>query len=431
MNEEKPRPRITDHPLTRKYMQLITKTLVSAKTSLEYSAKKTNGRNENVITPEDVKKPRFFKPTLLENEGVSLRHEIRQEEPKQRLVNLPFDHRDILARRRSNLLNNIKTEPEESIVGEEGSFTARRKLLLNETSRDDHGTFSTFMESFCENSPRVGNSSYLDASDPTMNAYVRQNLYTLSDSLPEVLIDYEQPLHIRPYSDIFIKREPSSSSTESTGDLLSLLSDDECYNYSSLTDKSVDPAPLYRLYQLMGDSQFLRFSKYINQSSSSVRKIQYAVSGQTIRDLYELLCQGKHPIHDRVILMIGTNNLVRRTPSLSEMKKIYSLIIGMLKSRVKQLILVTLPPVPLHKSDPKHWLTWNSFNDFIERVANGPNVKFADFGSKTLISKDIVNTNLFELSYEGSGNIDLIHLNKNGFNLLKNVLDTVCCDEVR
>lgn len=70
--------------------------------------------------------------------------------------------------------------------------------------------------------------------------------------------------------------------------------------------------PLYRNHQLMGDSQFVRFSKQILQErAGDNRQIGYCISGQTIEDLYNLLARKVFPIHEYVMILIGTNNFVR------------------------------------------------------------------------------------------------------------------------
>lgn len=105
--------------------------------------------------------------------------------------------------------------------------------------------------------------------------------------------------------------------------------------------------PLYRNHQLMGDSQFVRFSKQILHERSGGctyfikfkqiqqffvadnRNIGYCVSGQKIEDLYNLLIHKAFEIHEHVIILIGTNNLTR--VSFSELfimyftKKFYSI----------------------------------------------------------------------------------------------------------
>lgn len=68
--------------------------------------------------------------------------------------------------------------------------------------------------------------------------------------------------------------------------------------------------PYYKDHQLLGDSQFVRFSKQVLQTrSAGSRSINYCISGQTILGLYDKLVKKEYKLHNNVIVLIGTNDL--------------------------------------------------------------------------------------------------------------------------
>lgn len=67
---------------------------------------------------------------------------------------------------------------------------------------------------------------------------------------------------------------------------------------------------MYKNHQLLGDSQFIRFAHHIVRYKWE-REIQYCVSGQKTQDLLEMLVEAKYPIHNNVLIMIGTNDLIQ------------------------------------------------------------------------------------------------------------------------
>lgn len=180
---------------------------------------------------------------------------------------------------------------------------------------------------------------------------------------------------------------------------------------------------LFRNHQLIGDSQFVRFAEQIIFSCTiKNRKIQYCVSGQTTSDLYNLLNAGGSPIHNSVILMIGTNDLVKRK-NLIQAKIMFERTVNLLRVKAERIVLFTLPPVALYEDDPTHWEMLYSLNNFILSFGNSNDVIVVDIMKKMLLKKFKVNLNFYEKVYGKSDKPDLIHLNREGFQVIKKLLD--------
>lgn len=73
--------------------------------------------------------------------------------------------------------------------------------------------------------------------------------------------------------------------------------------------------PMYRNIQLLGDSQFVRFSVQIwggrIQHQGRTRRIGLCVSGQTMRDLRRRLDDINYDVEPQVMIMIGTNGFLK------------------------------------------------------------------------------------------------------------------------
>ncbi|KAF5302369.1 hypothetical protein FQA39_LY10408 [Lamprigera yunnana] len=207
-------------------------------------------------------------------------------------------------------------------------------------------------------------------------------------------------------------------------------------------------SPTYKDFQLIGDSQLLRFSeqilsykKYIRRRNLDVgsRRLGYCVSGQVIADLKERMLKMEYGISKKVLLLIGTNDFLRNTP-LHSMCDTYNSIVELLKNECSHIILLTIPPIPLLANYTKYWIQLKQFNDFVSSFAKGaytvfnffflkskflePTISVIDLASVYISYNNTVSLQYFEKTYCNSMNKrDLIHLNKMGFLLLKSILD--------
>ncbi|XP_034243721.1 uncharacterized protein LOC117646704 isoform X1 [Thrips palmi] len=133
------------------------------------------------------------------------------------------------------------------------------------------------------------------------------------------------------------------------------------------------PRPWIFGYQLIGDSMLLRFSQQILRQppilSESIRFLGYCVSGQRIGDLLKRLKSGFYHIGSNVVLMIGTNDLVKNCQAeqmIHELRR----VLDYLCTKAEKIVVLTLPPVPLHEHYTHHWTRLNKYNDFIRTLNN-------------------------------------------------------------
>jgi len=71
--------------------------------------------------------------------------------------------------------------------------------------------------------------------------------------------------------------------------------------------------------------------------------------------VYLFFQRSEHPLGNRVILLIGTNDMLRGA-DLDNMIAHYTSLLKLLKLRsVTHLVVVTLPPVPKLSLMPAHW----------------------------------------------------------------------------
>ncbi|KAF5294250.1 hypothetical protein FQR65_LT10836 [Abscondita terminalis] len=189
--------------------------------------------------------------------------------------------------------------------------------------------------------------------------------------------------------------------------------------------------PVYRGFQLIGDSQLLRFSEqllpYKNcissyNSGSTPRRLSYCVSGQKIEEIELLLRKKEYPIGKKVILLIGTNDFLNNT-LVEHMYRAYNSLVKFLKENTEHLVLLTVPPVPKLAGHADHWIKLKRFNDMIFRYAKDKKVYVFNSASLYISYNNTVNLDLFEETFNNYGRPDLIHVNKIGFTLLKTLLD--------
>ena len=185
--------------------------------------------------------------------------------------------------------------------------------------------------------------------------------------------------------------------------------------------------PLYKQHQLLGDSQLMRFSTHLlgykqeteYKGDRCTRRVGYCVSGQRIDDLNVLLRKHNYDVGDKVIVMIGTNDLLRGG-SHEKMCSDYDNILNNLRTRCSRVVLVTIPPIP--RLGKGHLTELRSFNEFIVRKGDGWKVRVVDLCG-CLIDDENINMECFEKVYGQGPKVDKVHLNEMGFHTLRGVLN--------
>ncbi|KAF2899634.1 hypothetical protein ILUMI_06543 [Ignelater luminosus] len=199
------------------------------------------------------------------------------------------------------------------------------------------------------------------------------------------------------------------------------------------------PMPHYRDHQLLGDSQLLRFSEQILHCKANLihaedgkfRRLGYCVSGQTIKDLQQRILNNEYKLADKVIMLIGTNDMIQRT-DMKSMFENYSSIIEMLKPKTERIVLLTVPPLPKFMYDHNVWRRLRQLNVFINEQANNENIFVVDLASLYISYSNSTSIEYFEplLTNKNGSKKDLIHLNSDGFKMLKAILDIQYFDKV-
>lgn len=193
------------------------------------------------------------------------------------------------------------------------------------------------------------------------------------------------------------------------------------------------PEPSYRGFQLLGDSNLVRFAVRYGAYHQSPRdkypkQLGLCVSGQSACGLLLQLKKEDHLLPN-VICMVGTNDVLSLL-HLQQYKKQATFgvrgsmlnLIKHLSSRCNQVLFVTIPPIPAH---PNSSMYTDRLNRFIAGSGAQPNVRVINMADKFLSQDGQINTNLFEAVMGPPGNQrqDLIHLNFQGQVLLRECLD--------
>ncbi|XP_065206927.1 uncharacterized protein LOC135836192 isoform X2 [Planococcus citri] len=183
--------------------------------------------------------------------------------------------------------------------------------------------------------------------------------------------------------------------------------------YSDRISKgSEEIQPVFEGYQLIGDSQFLRFSeKVLKESRKREKGLAYlglCVSGQKTNELFDRIKSNFHPVYSRVILMIGTNDLLKNTNSVELRSSFHELITHLIgKKGVRELVILTIPPVPRLASSSEHWKTLKQYNEHILTFRDKNGIKVIDAYAKFIKSDDLSCSPL-SLSSRSSTNLRII-----------------------
>ncbi|KAK3922010.1 DNA-directed RNA polymerase I subunit RPA1 [Frankliniella fusca] len=190
--------------------------------------------------------------------------------------------------------------------------------------------------------------------------------------------------------------------------------------------KPLKPRPIWREHQLIGDSMMSRLASYLghkvpcNRETHS-KQLGLISHGQTTGRLIGTLHSAKSPpLASKVVVMIGTNDIAHDTPigkAVSNMKR----ILAFLSKRCKEVVVLTLPPVPAVEASYENL---QKFNTSIKEnsVLDHKNIDTADiFGD----SKETVNLDLFKRTFKGSNKQDMVHWNQDGIKLVLDALKKV------
>ncbi|KAK7586054.1 hypothetical protein V9T40_003930 [Parthenolecanium corni] len=148
--------------------------------------------------------------------------------------------------------------------------------------------------------------------------------------------------------------------------------------------------PVFNGYQLIGDSQFLRFAERVlhlkRKENKGLSCLGLCVSGQKISDLMYRVKWDFAGVSEKVVVMIGTNDLLRGT-SFEVMRTNLELLLNMLTIEAKKVILLTVPPVPKLKEDKDHWDRLKKYNEYIKELEDNVKIFVADAYSEFIVSK--------------------------------------------
>lgn len=201
---------------------------------------------------------------------------------------------------------------------------------------------------------------------------------------------------------------------------------------SKTEDETRTLDPNFAGYQLVGDSQMVRFGEQVLglqrlQTPTKSARIGICVSGQTISELHRRVRQKFYPIDKKIVLMIGTNDFLRNA-EVSTMCHELSSLVKSLQESASNIVILTLPPVPKLSFREDHWTKLDKYNKHILSLDNGKSIMVGDISPLFYsVSLKRCRLNLFELYFSGpTRRKDLIHLNFKGLQLIRNyILDYI------
>ncbi|PNF37648.1 hypothetical protein B7P43_G12000 [Cryptotermes secundus] len=195
-------------------------------------------------------------------------------------------------------------------------------------------------------------------------------------------------------------------------DTSSLLEENNALNENT----TVEVQPQLRSYQLVGDSLLLRFAEQILHMEANtvdgVRSIGLCVSGQKVADLLKKVKLELHPVADKIVLLIGTNDILQKTEK-SQLRLTMWTLLKELRRRARRIVLLTLPPIPKIQFRPDYWEQIEGFNMFIKSLEDD-DVTVADISQLYITKSKTCKLEFFERYYRDGERKDLIHLNKLG-----------------
>uniref|UniRef100_A0A8D9EM70 OSK domain-containing protein n=1 Tax=Cacopsylla melanoneura TaxID=428564 RepID=A0A8D9EM70_9HEMI len=142
--------------------------------------------------------------------------------------------------------------------------------------------------------------------------------------------------------------------------------------------------PLFQNYQLIGDSQLVRFSEVFLSCKrvffpGSSGRVGYCVSGQRAAQLATHLSAKLWPVYKNVILMIGTNDILNNTDHTEWKASIESILDLFVKYSVRNVIVCTVPPVPKLWHTVQHWTLLVEYNEILKSLEPKHKGSFSSF----------------------------------------------------
>ena len=160
-------------------------------------------------------------------------------------------------------------------------------------------------------------------------------------------------------------------------------------------------------FTLVGDSQLRRFAKFCGVDD------RLCFSGCTISEL-KIRLKGCGTLPQKVILLIGTNALMK-SATKENLKKDYISLVKYLLRNCDKIILIVCPIIPRKRNELSHWNAVNYLNSLIYFFHNNAKISIIDL--KTDQSNMLLKPHFFEKRFY-DGRTDLIHLNRNAFQFL-------------
>ncbi|KAK7586053.1 hypothetical protein V9T40_003929 [Parthenolecanium corni] len=149
--------------------------------------------------------------------------------------------------------------------------------------------------------------------------------------------------------------------------------------------------PVFNGYQLIGDNEFIRFSESVLQLKAEehdgLTHLGLCVEGQKISDLLLRVKQDLGGVSEKVVVMIGTNDLLRGT-SFEEMRTNLELLLHILTIEAEKVILLTVPPVLKLKEDKDHWDRLKKYNEYIKELEDSEQIFVGDAYAEFIVSKE-------------------------------------------
>lgn len=193
----------------------------------------------------------------------------------------------------------------------------------------------------------------------------------------------------------------------------------EDYDTPSKYRGRTDPHPTFLGYQLVGDSLLLRFAEQILFRrciyNDGLRYLGLCVSGQTIQELTQRVESKFSPLGERIVLLIGTNNMLR-DHDIKTMKASLEELLTVLLKTTRKVVMLTLPPIPKLENNENFWNKLNEYNSFVIQLSKKySNVFVEDISDLYLNENQECDMDYFERWFDKfQRRPDRIHLNKSG-----------------
>lgn len=150
------------------------------------------------------------------------------------------------------------------------------------------------------------------------------------------------------------------------------------------------------------------------------------VGGQTISELIDKVEQNKDGLSSKVMVYIGTNDILKNK-SLQDMKSDMDRLLTILVNMGKEIIVLTLPPIPKIGSDITRRERVRNFNTYLRGLDGHKQIRvihitpaFCDVGQELKCNLEYFER---EITLQGKTFVDMVHLNRAGQTVLKKKID--------